>query len=195
MKHLQDITRTLEELREGDPEAFDRLIPLAYEELRSLARKKMHGERPDHTLQPTALVNEAYLRLLEHSPSSWRSRQHFLAAAAQAMRHILIDHARKRASQKRGGDWQRVPGEAAGVSLEDSAIDLLDFGEALDRFAERYPRKANIVELRVFGGLTVAEVGNLLEIACQSVESHWSFAKAWLSRELRSDASAEAGRR
>ena len=178
-----DITRALEALEDGDADAFHRLVPLVYDELHSLADQKMLGERPDHTLQPTALVNEAYLRLLDQFPNSWRNRGHFLAAAAQAMRHILIDHARKRASKKRGAGWKKVSAEGVGVFGENS-VDLLDLDAALQKLAERYPKKARVVELRIFGGLTVNEVAELLGITTKTVERHWTFAKAWLGRAL-----------
>ena len=184
MSPHNEITRVLEELRQGDPDAFPRLIPLVYAELRALAQREMRGERGDHTLQPTALVNEAYLRLLERSPECYRDRKHFLSAAAQAMRRVLVDHARKRRTRKRGGGWQKLPVDDVEFFGEDSSVDLLDFSDALEKLERRYPKKARVVELRIFVGLTVKEAAELLRITTKTVERHWTFAKAWLSREL-----------
>ena len=186
MSGLTNITEVLEELGRGDRDAFHRLIPLIYDELHALARRQMQDQPADHTLQATALVNEAYLRLVEHSPESWQNRQHFLRAAAQAMRHILIDHARTKSRKKRGGDREKVELENVGLLSALPAADLLDLDDALERLAGKHPQNAQVVELRVFGGLSVKDVAEVLEITPRSVERSWTFAQAWLYRTLKS---------
>ena len=163
----------------------EQLMLLVYDELRRLARHHMGGDTPGHTLQPTALVHEAYLRLVDQSRVDWRGRSHFLAYASKAMRNLLIDHARARASAKRGGGARRVTlvDEAVG----DRALDreqLLSLNEALDRLAEHDERQARVVELRYFGGLKVDEVAEVLGVSKRTVEGYWTHARAWLLREL-----------
>jgi RNA polymerase sigma factor (TIGR02999 family) len=178
-----DITRLLARWSGGDPKALAELMPLVYNELRVLAASQMREERADHTLQPTALVHEAYLRLAGHR-AGFRSRIHFYGAAAQAMRRILVDYARSRAAVKRGQreplvDLDRVA--AAGI---DRQLDLVALDEALDRLTAMAPRAAKVVELRFFGGLSVEEAAAFLDISPATVKRQWSFARAWLYRAL-----------
>jgi RNA polymerase sigma factor (TIGR02999 family) len=178
-----DITRLLARWSGGDPKALAELMPLVYNELRVLAASQMREERADHTLQPTALVHEAYLRLAGHR-AGFRGRIHFYGAAAQAMRRILVDYARSRAAVKRGQreplvDLDRVA--AAGI---DRQLDLVALDEALDRLTAVAPRAAKVVELRFFGGLSVEEAAAFLDISPATVKRQWSFARAWLYRAL-----------
>jgi RNA polymerase sigma-70 factor, ECF subfamily len=187
-----DITLLLRAWRAGDQSALDRLTPLVYGELRRLACKFMQQERPDHTLQATALVNEAYLRLIDIRAVDWQDRAHFMAIAAQTMRRVLVDAARARAAQKRGGDMERVDPGTSGVDLDgmpapgtDRALELCALDEALDALARMDSRRAKVIELRFFGGLTVEETAEILQISPQSVMRDWRLARAWLTRELR----------
>ena len=187
-----DITVLLRAWRAGDRGALDRLTPLVYGELRRLAYKFMQQERPDHTLQATALVSEAYLRLVDIRAVDWQDRAHFMAIAAQTMRRVLIDAARARAAEKRGGDMERVDRGAGGVDLDgmpapgtDRALELCALDEALDALARMDARRAKVIELRFFGGLTVEETAEILQISPQSVMRDWKLARAWLTRELR----------
>jgi RNA polymerase sigma factor (TIGR02999 family) len=181
---MSDVTSILAAIEQGQPQAAEQLLPLVYDELRQLAAAKMAQESPDHTLQATALVHEAYLRLVgEDAPRRFRDRRHFLAAAATAMRRILIDQARGRGAGKRGGDRRRVP-------LEDQAAaaphpELLALDEALERLAERDPLKARLVELRYFAGLTGEQAADVLGISPSTADRHWAFARAWLQTEIR----------
>jgi RNA polymerase sigma-70 factor, ECF subfamily len=168
----------------GDGRAFDRLLPIVNDELRRLARRYMHRERPGHTLQPTALVNEAYLRLVDVKQVQWQSRAHFFAMAARMMRRILVDHARARDNTKRGGDVPRVSlDEALEVSIEPEQ-DLVAVDEALRRLDAIHSRKSQVVELRFFGGLSLAETAEALHVSTDTVKRDWRFAKLWLLREL-----------
>lgn len=168
----------------GDRAALDRLIPLVHQELRRLAHLQMRRERPGDTLQTTALVNEAYLRLVDYERVRPRDRAHFFAIAAQAMRRILIDRARSRDSKKRGDGAQRLSlSEAADVS-DDRTTDLLALDEALTNLAAFDPRKSQIVELKYFGGLTTEEISEVLEVSTPTVERDWRMAKLWLHREI-----------
>lgn len=180
-----DITRLLARWSDGDPKALAELMPLVYAELRRLAVAQMRRERPDHTLQPTALVHEAYLRLAGHR-AGFRSRVHFYGAAAQAMRRILVDHARSRSAQKRG---QRDPlvdlDKVVGVGRERQ-VDLVALDGALERLASVAARAAKVVELRFFGGLSVDETAAFMDISPATVKREWSFARAWLFRALAS---------
>ena len=162
----------------------NRLFELAYDQLRGLAAAIMRGERPDHTLQPTALVHEAYCRLIDDSRVGWQDRAHFIGIAARAMRQVLVDHARRRAAAKRGGSWQRLTfDERLGFSAV-SETELLDLDGALGRLGDLDERMARVVELRVFGGLTAHEIGHLLGVTRRTVQRDWRVAKMWLSREL-----------
>ncbi|MEM7349841.1 MAG: sigma-70 family RNA polymerase sigma factor [Acidobacteriota bacterium] len=177
------VTQFLHAWREGDTESFDRLIPLVYTELRRLAARLMQGDSPN-TLQPTALVHEAFLRLIDQQRVDWQDRRHFLLISACIMRRIIIDHARARNSLKRGGDVARVPIDEALDVFEQRCSEYLDLDEALDRFAEIDPLKASVIELRVFGGLTQEETAEALGISRPSVVRYTKVAKAWLRREL-----------
>jgi RNA polymerase sigma factor (TIGR02999 family) len=162
----------------------DQLAPLVYEELRQLAHRYMRGERPGHTLQTTALVNEAYLRLADQTDPHWQDRTHFFAAAARMMRHILVDYARSRQRSKRGGGVIRVTLNEEAIVSEDQAGQLVDLNDALDRLAELDRRASQVVELKYFGGMNYEEVGDVLAISAITVRRDWEFAKAWLHKEL-----------
>lgn len=171
-------------------DAFDALASSLYPELRRMAQWRL-GHAPGHTLQATALVNEAYLKLVDQSRVDWRGRSHFMAVASKVMRNVLIDHARERAARKRGGDWQRVTfslGRGAGAEL--NLDQLLAVDQALERLAERDPRQAQVVEMRFFGGLSVEEVAAALRVSKRTAEGHWTHARAWLRRELSRGAGA-----
>jgi RNA polymerase sigma-70 factor, ECF subfamily len=167
--------------------ALDRLMPLVETELRRLARHHMRRESPTHTLQTTALVNEVYLKLVDQTQAKWQSRAHFFSIAAQLMRRILVDYARRNLRAKRGGGAADLPiAEAATLSFEKSA-ELLALNEALDRLAQLDPLKARVVELRHFGGLSVEETAEVLKVSVVTVMRHWSLAKSWLRREVRGE--------
>ena len=168
----------------GESHALDRLLPLVDTELRRLAHRYMKRERPGHTLQATALVNEAYLRLVEVKRVQWQSRAHFFAMAARMMRRILVDHARARNNSKRGGDAPRVSLDEALVVSSEPEQDLLGLDDALRRLEAVHPRKGQVVELRFFGGLSVEETAEALQISTDTVKRDWRFAKLWLLREL-----------
>lgn len=178
-----EVTILLEQMSAGDGSAPDRLLPLVYDDLRRLARAYFANERTDHTLQPTALVHEAYMRLVNWDDVSWQSRAHFFAVAADVMRKILIDHARRRNTQKRDGGQKIVLDDAISFSKEKD-IDLLKLDEALETLAQVDPRQARIVELRFFGGLSIAETAYILKTSETTVRRDWTFAKAWFQREL-----------
>lgn len=179
-----DVTGLLQAWRAGDNCALEALVPLLEKELRRIARHHMAAQRPDHTLQTTALVNEAYLRLIDVKRASWHDRSHFLAACSQIMRHILVDHARGRQAAKRGGGACMVPLEEAWVVSPEPGTDLVALDEALDALTKNDPRKAKVVELRFFGGLSVEETAAVLDISAESVMRDWRLARAWLAREL-----------
>jgi RNA polymerase sigma-70 factor (ECF subfamily) len=172
-----------------DRQSLDSLLPLVYQELRRLAAAYIRRERPGYTLQPTALVNEAYLRLLKDDPARWQNRAHFCAIAAHSMRQILIERARARAAQKRGGARARVTLDEALVAGGERSIDLVALDEALERLAAIDPEQARLVELRFFGGLTVEETADAMDISPATVKRHWTVARAWLARELKGLAS------
>jgi RNA polymerase sigma factor (TIGR02999 family) len=180
----KDLTGLLVAWRNGDRDALDRLVPEVYGELRRLAHHFMRSERPGHPLQTTALVNEAYLRMVDVTRVSWQNRAHFFAVAAQMMRRVLVDAARERDAQKRGGDIRFVPLEDAEAPGADRAVDLVALDEALDALARFDPRKARVVELRYFGGLDVAETAEVLEVSPDTVMRDWKMARLWLFREL-----------
>ncbi len=180
-----DVTQILVRIDDGDRAAVDELLPRVYAELQNLAHAQMANERANHTLQATALVHEAYLRLVQpSSPLEWKSRGHFFAAAAEAMRRILVEHARRRLGKQRGGDRQRM-------ELPDALPDhrlapelLIEFNDAIDRLAERDPTKAQLVKLRFFAGFDREQLGNALGISVATVDRYWAFVKVWLYREL-----------
>jgi RNA polymerase sigma factor (TIGR02999 family) len=186
-----EITTLLKAWSRGEAAALDRLTPLIYDELRQLARRYMRYERSGHTLQATALTNEAYLRLVEGKNVDWQDRAHFLAVSAQIMRRILIDAARTRASVKRGGAMERVDHSTAvdfdrlPAASSDRAAELCALDDALNTLSQVDPRRAQVIELRFFGGLTVEETAEVLNISPQSVMRDWRLARAWLARELR----------
>ena len=185
MPPTDDITQMLREASGGDRDALERLLPLVYEELRRLADRKLRYERPDHTLQATALVHEAYLKLIDQSRVEWRNRAHFFAVASQAIRRILVDHARQRGAQKRGGGAEKLSlDEGFNVSVDRPDTNLLHLDRALEKLAETHPEKVGVVELRFFGGLTNEETAEVLGVSLRSVERYWEFARAWLYREL-----------
>lgn len=179
-----EATRILQAINGGDSSAVDRLLPLLYADLRAIAAASMRRERSDHTLEPTALVHEAYLRLVDQERCDWQSRAHFLAVAARTIRNILIDHARKDHADKRGGGWHRTALHEDLRSADREDVDLLDLHEALERLHALNPRQSNVVELRFFGGLSIEETAHVLEIARSTVTEDWLLARAWLSREL-----------
>ena len=168
----------------GDQAAFDQLVPLVHEELRRLARQHMGREREGHTLQPTALVNEAYLRLIEVRRIQWQDRQHFFAMAARVMRRVLVDAARARRFHKRGGGAQMAPLDDALAVSKEPGRDLVELDEALNALAEVDPRKSQVVEMRYFGGLSVEETADALQVSPGTVMRDWRLAKVWLLREL-----------
>jgi RNA polymerase sigma-70 factor (ECF subfamily) len=179
-----DLTKILVAAGAGDSRAADELLPLVYEELRAMAARHLKGERAGHTLQPTALVHEAYLKLVDQTRVQWQGRSHFLAVAATAMRRILVNHAKAHGRQKRGGDAQRVPLDRALESFQERAIDLEALDEALQRLAGIDAAQARIVELRFFGGLTVEETAEVLATSARTVHREWTLAKAWLHGEV-----------
>jgi RNA polymerase sigma factor (TIGR02999 family) len=183
-----EISQLLAGWRQGDREARDRLIALVYEELPRLARRYMRVERSSHTLQTTALVNEAYLRLIAMQDVDWQSRAHFFAIAAQVMRRILVDHARSRTRVKRGGGSPQLSLSDAAVLGTEAPPDFVALDEALARLAAIDPRKSQVVELRFFGGLTNDEMAEVLKVSPTTVMRDWSLAQAWLRRELRARA-------
>src|SRR5688572_11469221 len=182
-----EVTLLLRQWRGGDRLAFERLSELVYDELRRMARGYLAGERSDHTLQPTALVHETYLRLVDHKAMAWEDRRHFFAIAATTMRRILVDHARSQRRDKRGGDRPRVSLDAVGeLPAADRAAEVVAIDEALERLAAEDRLKASVVELRFFAGLTNGEAAAVLGLSEPTVRRHWRTAKLWLYRELRS---------
>jgi len=185
-----DMTTLLSAVERGGDLARTQLLDRVYVELRELASSHLRRERPDHTLQPTALVHEAYLKLIGQNELSFRSRAEFFGAAAQVMRRILVDHARRSQAAKRGGGRVRETLDTGSIAVDDRAGDLLEIDDALRKFADTDPERARIVELRFFGGLSNAEAGEILGVSTRSVERAWRVARAWLLRELgASDAS------
>jgi len=179
-----EITRLLIAWNQGDQRARDELTPLIYDELRRLARGLLRRERPGHTLQPTALVHEAFLRLIDQSQVNWQNRAHFFGAAARLMRQILINHAEARRAAKRGGEAERVSLDDVDHSTPGQEIDLIALNEALQRLERLDPQQGRIVELRYFSGLTVEEIAEVIGVSPATVKRDWSIARAWLRREL-----------
>jgi RNA polymerase sigma factor (TIGR02999 family) len=179
-----DVTRLLKQWSNGQEQALDRLVPHIHHELRKLAAGYLRRERPDHTLQPTALVNEAFLKLIDQRAVKWQNRAHFFGIAAQAMRRILVDHARTHAADKRGGGVRKVSLDDANVIGPMVDVDLLALDEALTRLAAIDPQQSRIVELRFFGGLTVDETAEVMRISPATIGREWRIAKAWLFAEL-----------
>lgn len=181
---MTDVTRILDAIEQGDAKATDALLPLVYEELRRLAGLKMSQEPPGQTLQATALVHEAYIRLVGAENQNWSSRGHFFAAAAEAMRRILIENARRKQRRKHGGGRQRVELDDADVAIEDALTDVIALDEALAKLAEEDAIKADLVKLRYFAGLTIEQAAKILEISRATAERYWSYARAWLFHEI-----------
>jgi RNA polymerase sigma-70 factor, ECF subfamily len=179
-----DVTRLLRAWSDGDQGALEQLMPLVYAELRRIARRYLRHEDSDHTLQTSALINEAYLRLVDAQAVRWQNRAHFFAVSAQAMRHILVDFARSRQNLKRGRGVRPISLDEAMIAEPERSADLCALDEALTRLAALNPRQSRVVELRYFGGLTEEEVGEVLRISPRTVRSDWRLARAWLFREL-----------
>jgi RNA polymerase sigma factor (TIGR02999 family) len=182
---MNDFTRILSAIEQGDPKATEQLLPLVYDELRKLAAQRLAHESPGQTLQATALVHEAYLRLVGSEPPSWNSRGHFFSAAAEAMRRILIENARRKRTEKHGGGLQRV--EFDGVDVPEDGTpseDILAVDEALARLAAEDPVKAELVKLRYFGGISVEDAGRVLGISRATADRYWAYARVWLYSEL-----------
>jgi RNA polymerase sigma factor (TIGR02999 family) len=178
---MSDVTRILSAIEHGDPQAAGRLLPLVYDELRKLAAQRLAREKPGQTLQATALVHEAYLRLVGGDPRRpWESRGHFFGAAARAMRHILVEDARRKRRLKRGGGRRREPADLDALQVDGPAQDVLALHEALERFAAHDPTKARLVELRFFAGLTLEQAGECLGISPSTADRAWRYARAWL---------------
>jgi RNA polymerase sigma-70 factor (ECF subfamily) len=181
-----DVTLLLQAWGGGDKKALDHLTPLVYRELRRIASRMMASERPNHTLQATALVNEAYVRLVDTQQVSWQDRAHFFALCARAMREILIDHARSRGSAKRGGGEVAIELDEGLAAAPSPEANLLELDDALKRLAEIDPRKSQVVELRFFGGLNLEETAEALKVSTKTVQRDWDLARGWLYRELHS---------
>jgi RNA polymerase sigma factor (TIGR02999 family) len=184
---MSDVTQLLNAIGQGDQQATAELLPLVYQELRRLARAKMAQERGEHTLQATALVHEAYIRLVVDENANWNGRSHFFAAAAEAMRRILIEHARGKNALKRGGDQARIELEEICLPIEifeNGFDDLLALDEALAKLAAEFPAKAELVKLRFFAGLSLEEAAEVLKISPATAKRHWAFARAYLFQEL-----------
>lgn len=185
MSATEDVTELLLAWNNGDHSALDRLIPIVEGELRRLARHHMRRESPAHTLQTTALVNELYLKLVDQTHAQWHNRAHFFAVAAQLMRRILVDYARRNLRHKRGGGAIDLPLDEATTLSREKSAELLALDEALERLSKMDPLKARVVELRHFGGLSVKETAEVLKTSEITVIRHWGFAKSWLRREVR----------
>jgi RNA polymerase sigma factor (TIGR02999 family) len=182
---MSDVTQILSQIESGDPSAAEQLLPLVYDELRKLAAAKLAHEKPGQTLQATALVHEAYMRLVSaERAQEWKSRGHFFTAAAEAMRRILVDNARRKKSVKRGGHLERAGLDENQLSTADSRIDLIDLDAALDRLAARDVRKAELVKLRYFAGLSVRQAADALGISESTAHADWAYAKGWLRLQL-----------
>jgi RNA polymerase sigma factor (TIGR02999 family) len=190
---VSEVTRILEAIDQGDPKAAEDLLPLVYNELRRLASHKMAAEAPGQTLQPTALVHEAWLRLVGNEGARFANRAHFIAAAAEAMRRILIERVRSKQRLRRGGGWQRVDLERVSVALEDADETVLAVHEALDRLAVRDPLKAQIVKLRYFMGMNHEEIATGLGFAEPTIRRHWAYARSWLYAELKAGGGTRRG--
>ena len=182
----EQITRLLAAVDEGNKSAAQKLLPLVYDDLRRLAASRMAMERGNHTLQPTALVHEAYLRLAENSQAEWKSRGHYFAAAAEAMRRILVDRARTKAAKKRGGQFTRVDLDDLHLAIEARPEVLCAVNDAIDELCKIAPEKAELVKLRFFVGMTNNEAAEALEVSLVTVKRHWKFARAWLFQRLES---------
>jgi len=190
---VSEVTQILEAIQRGDANAEDELLPLVYDELRRVAAGKMAHEAPGHTLQPTALVHEAWLRLVEGQDQKWSGRAHFFAAAAEAMRRILIDNARRKHARRHGGGQQRLDIQEIEIAAGMKDDELLAVNEALEKFAAQDKEKAELVKLRYFAGLTIKETSNVLNISVPTAKRWWSYARAWLYEEIRSQETPDTG--
>jgi len=187
----KSVTQLLIDWRAGDETALNKLIPIVYGELRRLAHNYMRHERSGHTLQTSALINEAYIRLVDHKGMRWQNRKHFYAVAAQAMRRVLVDYARSRDTDKRGGGVRMVELDEAATVAQKQATDLMALNEALIELEALDPRKAKIVEMRYFGGMSIEEIAETLEVSTATVNREWKRAKLWLLRAIRPQDSAK----
>ncbi len=183
---MSEVTRILEAVHRGDAHAAEDILPLVYEELRKLAAARMAREAPGQTLQATALVHEAWLRLVGSGDRQWNGRGHFFGAAAEAMRRILVERARKRARVRHGGEWERVALDHVTMATEDSDDTILAIHDALEKLAAGSPQKAEVVKLRYFGGLEHAEIAEVLGVSEPTVHRYWAYARSWLYAELKS---------
>jgi len=179
-----EVTQLLINWSKGDKAALNDLVPLVQVELRRMAKRYMRREDPGHTLQTSALINEAYIRLIDQKDVEWQNRAHFFAVAAQVMRHILVDHARSHAYAKRGGGAHKISLDEAVVSTEQKAAELVALDDALKNLADLDPRKSQVIELRFFGGLSIEETAEVMKISSPTVQREWRSAKAWLRREM-----------
>ena len=194
MSRAHDVTEILQQAGQGGARAADELFSALYRELRAIAANRLQAESPDHTLQATALVHEAYVRLIDQTRSNFQDRLHFLAVASRVMRHILVDHARARGRRKRGGGWVKVPLDTGVAEIPaPDEFPMLEMDAALDRLGQLHPEKARVVELRFFGGLTSEECAKVVGVSVRTVARHWDFAQAWLYREMSSDESTAPG--
>lgn len=184
---MSDVTRILSQIESGDPSAAEQLLPLVYDELRKLASAKLTNEKPGQTIQATVLVHEAYVRLVDGDQHRWSGRGHFFAAAAEAMRRILIENARHKQSQRHGGGRRRLELESLSLGIPTRDEELLALDEALGRLEQRWPDKAKLVKLRYFVGMTIPEAAQSLGISHATAERHWAFARAWLYAQLSRD--------
>lgn len=185
MPSKEETTRTLIELTNGGEDAAAKLVPVVHEKLKAIAARYMKQERRDHTLQATALLNEAYVRLFDHTKLGWEGKAHFVAIAAETMRRILVDHARRHAAAKRGGGWDRVPlDEELAESGGETKVDLIAIDEALEELKKLNSRQARVIELRFFGGLSIKETAYTLGVSERTVNNDWDFARLWLRRWL-----------
>ena len=181
---MSNVTRILNAIERGDAKAADELLPLVYEELRCLAAKKMSQEKPGQTLQATALVHEAYIRLVGSEEQNWQGKTHFFAAAAEAMRRILIENARRKQRIKHGGVQERIELDSADIAIEGPSTNIIALDEALSKLAEEDSVKAELVKLRFFAGLTLEQAAEMLDISRATAERYWSYARAWLFHEV-----------
>lgn len=185
---MNDITRILSQIESGDPSSAELLLPLVYEELRKLAAAKLAREEPGQTLQPTVLVHEAYVRLVDtDKPQQWSGRGHFFGAAAEAMRRILIENARRKSSQKRSGNRISIDVDELAAALPSRDSELLALDEALSEFEQKWPEKAELMKLRYFAGLTIPEASQVIGVSTATAERYWRFTRAWLHSRLKSD--------
>jgi RNA polymerase sigma factor (TIGR02999 family) len=191
---MSNVTHILSQIESGDPSAAEQLLPLVYQELRKLAAAKLAYEKPGQTLQATALVHEAYLRLVDvEKAQKWDGRGHFFAAAAEAMRRILIENARRRSRAKRGGQWEQIEFDIANLQTRMKPDELLDLDEALREFEQHDPEKAKLVKLRYFAGMTIEQAAEILDISRVTAHRHWTYARAWLHDRIQKDSDKTPG--